>query len=145
VRVCPGQSSVYRWDRLPSEGTGCSLLHRHQTPGRKANRSSEADPALHVDGTCKEAHGMPGYTRTGDRIKGREALDALEASGKLVCSPADVARVIDKDHKTVYSALERGEIPHTRIGQRYHISIAWLRRQVDGTEPAQAERAAIAS
>jgi hypothetical protein len=88
---------------------------------------------------------MPGYTPSRDRVKGRAALEALEARGRLFCYPAEAARVIDKDHKTVYAALERGEIPHTRIGQRYHISIAWLRRQVDGTEPAQVERAAVAS
>jgi excisionase family DNA binding protein len=74
---------------------------------------------------------MPSYVRTSDRVKGREALEALEASGRLFCYPAEAADVIDKDHKTVYAAIERGEIPYTKIGQRYHISIAWLRRQVD--------------
>jgi hypothetical protein len=83
---------------------------------------------------------MTDYIPRRDRVKGLAALTALEDSGKLFCYPADVARVIDKDHKTVYAALERGEIPHTRIGQRYHISVAWLRRQVDGTGEAEQAR-----
>jgi len=87
---------------------------------------------------------MPGHNP--NRIKGLAALTALEDSGKLFCFPADVARVIDKDLKTVYPALERGEIPHIRIGQRYHISVAWLRRQVDGTgEPEPGRQAGSAA
>jgi hypothetical protein len=81
-----------------------------------------------------------GYIPSRDRIKGLAALEALEASGRLFCYPADVANVIDKDLKTIHAALSRGEIPHTRIGQRYHISIAWLRRQVDGLGSPQADQ-----
>jgi hypothetical protein len=90
-----------------------------------------------------EAHGMPGYDPT--RPKGLVALTALEETGHLFCYPQDVADVLVKDLKTVYLALERGEIPYTRIGQRYQISLAWLRRQVDGIpdpQPAQAGTAA---
>ena len=72
-----------------------------------------------------------------DQLKGAAALAALEASGQLFCFPADVAAVIGKDLRSVYAALNRGEIPCIRIGQRRHISVAWLRRQVDGEpEPA---------
>jgi hypothetical protein len=69
-----------------------------------------------------------------DRPTGAAALAALEASGKLFCYPADVAAVFDKDRDTIYLALERGEIPHTRLGQRYQIPVAWLRRQVEGLD-----------
>jgi excisionase family DNA binding protein len=76
------------------------------------------------------------------QLKGGAALAALEARGELFGFPADVADVFGKDLKTVYRALENGEIPHTRIGQRYQISTAWMRRQVDGADaPQQARRA----
>jgi excisionase family DNA binding protein len=76
------------------------------------------------------------------QLKGAAALAALEARGELFGFPADVADVFGKDLKTVYRALENGEIPHTRIGQRYQIPVAWMRRQVDGTDvPEQARRA----
>jgi len=80
---------------------------------------------------------MPGYTRTSDRARGLAALTALEDSERLFCYPQEAADVMGCDFKTVYSALERGEIPHTRIGQRYHIPVAWLRRQVDGLDRPQ--------
>jgi hypothetical protein len=77
-----------------------------------------------------------------DKIKGEAALAALEAQGKTFGFPADVADVFGKDVKAVYLALERGEIPHVRIGQRYQISVAWMRRQVDGVDvPELAGRA----
>jgi hypothetical protein len=76
------------------------------------------------------------------RLKGAEALAALESQGKLFGFPADVADVFNKDVKVVYRALERGEIPYTRIGQRYQISVAWMRRQVDGVEAPELARRA---
>lgn len=80
-----------------------------------------------------------------DQLKGAAALAALEEQGKLFCYPADVAAVIGKDLRSVYTALERGEIPHTRLGQRYHIPVSWVRRQVNGEpEPAQAVNAGVA-
>jgi excisionase family DNA binding protein len=77
-----------------------------------------------------------------DRPRGRAALDALEASGKLFATPQEVAAVMGRDFKTIYPAMERGEIPFTRIGQRYQISMAWLRRQVDGVPDRTAAGAA---
>jgi hypothetical protein len=88
---------------------------------------------------------MTGYIPSRDRVKGLVALTALEEAGRLFCFPADVANVLDKDVRTIYDALERDEIPHTRIGQRYHISVAWLRRQADGIEPEPAQRAGSAA
>ena len=62
-----------------------------------------------------------------DELKGAAALAALEARGDLFCHPADVAAVLGRNLKTIYPALERGEIPHTRVGQRYSIPVAWLK------------------
>ena len=75
-------------------------------------------------------------------LKGAALVDALEAAGRSFAYPAEVAAVFDKDTKTVYLALERGEIPYTRIGQRYQISVAWMRRQVDGLDSSQPVRQA---
>jgi hypothetical protein len=83
-------------------------------------------------------HGTNGLT-------GEAVLAALEAAGKTFGYPADAAVVFEKDIKTIYLAMERGEIPHTRIGQRYHIPVAWMRRQVDGhVSPQPARRAGVA-
>lgn len=66
------------------------------------------------------------------KLKGAAALKALEREGNLFASPADVAVIMRRDIRTIYAGLERGEIPSTRVGQRYQVPMAWLRRQVDG-------------
>jgi hypothetical protein len=66
------------------------------------------------------------------KAKGAALLAALEKEGNLFASPADVAGIMRRDIRTVYAGLERGEIPSIRVGQRYQISLAWIRRQVDG-------------
>ena len=78
-------------------------------------------------------------------LRGAEALNALVAQGKLFCYAQDVADVMERDPRTVYDAIKRGEIPHTRIGQRYQVPVAWLRRQVDGTEAEQVRCAGSAA
>jgi len=76
-------------------------------------------------------------------LKGAAALAALEARGELFCFPADVAAVLGRNLKTIYPALERGEIPFTRVGQRYSIPVAWLRRAAEGLDtPELARRSA---
>jgi hypothetical protein len=67
-----------------------------------------------------------------ERLRGAAALEALEAAGKLWATPAQTADVLERDLKATYLALERGEIPSNRIGQRYNVPVAWLRRQADG-------------
>ena len=62
------------------------------------------------------------------QLRGTAALKALESEGRLFASPAQVAAIMDRDIRTIYGALERGEIPSTRIGQRYSIPVAWLRQ-----------------
>jgi hypothetical protein len=66
------------------------------------------------------------------QLRGAPALEALEAAGKLWATPAQAADVLERDLRAVYTALERGEIPNNRVGQRYNVPVAWLRRQADG-------------
>jgi hypothetical protein len=79
-------------------------------------------------------------------LKGAAALAALDEQGKLFCYAADVAAVFDKDLRTVYTAMDRGEIPSVKMGQRRQIPLAWVHRQVEGTDaPEQARRAGSAA
>jgi excisionase family DNA binding protein len=64
-----------------------------------------------------------------DQLRGAAALAALEKRGDLFTSPAEAARILKLDVRTVYGALERGQIPHTKIGQKYQIPVSWLRKQ----------------
>jgi hypothetical protein len=73
-----------------------------------------------------------------DQLKGAEALAALEKDGDLFASPAWTARIMRRDIRTIYAAIKSGEIPSIKIGQRYSVSVAWLRRQVDGVPEASA-------
>ncbi len=75
------------------------------------------------------------------QLKGAAALTALEKDGRLFATPAEAAVILRRDVRTIYGGLERGEIPNTRVGQRFQIPVAWLRRQVDGLpEPARDAR-----
>ena len=67
-----------------------------------------------------------------DQLKGAEALAALEKDGHLFASPAWTARIMRRDIRTIYAAIKNGEIPSIKIGQRYSVSVSWLRRRVDG-------------
>ena len=60
----------------------------------------------------------------------QDALAALD--GKLFTGVPETATVIDADQRTVRRALEAGEIPGVRIGQRWRIPVAWLREQAAG-------------
>ena len=66
------------------------------------------------------------------QLKGAAALKALEEADRLFAYPSEVAAVLERDLKTVYLGLRREEIPSTRIGQRYQIAMAWLKRQAAG-------------
>ena len=77
----------------------------------------------------------------GHQLRGAAALVALETEGRLFATPAEAAAVMRRDVRTIYAGLERGEIPSTRVGQRFHIPVAWLRRQADGpSEPVRDAR-----
>jgi hypothetical protein len=72
-----------------------------------------------------------------DQLRGAAALTALEEAGKLWAIPAEVAAIMERDLKSVYAGLERGDIPSIRIGPRYQVSVAWLRRQANGVPDPQ--------
>jgi hypothetical protein len=76
------------------------------------------------------------------RLKGAPALKALEEAGRLFASPVEVAAVLDRDIKSVRAAVAHGDIPSIRVGPRYQVSVAWLRRQADGVPDPQPVRAA---
>jgi excisionase family DNA binding protein len=63
------------------------------------------------------------------QLKGAAALAALEERGDLFASPAQAAAILKLNLRTVYAALERGEIPSTRVVTLYKIPVAWLRQQ----------------
>jgi hypothetical protein len=67
-----------------------------------------------------------------DQMTSAEALADLEAQGKLFTTPAVAAIVLGRDYRTILAGLERGDIPFTRVGQRYTIPVAWLRRAASG-------------
>jgi hypothetical protein len=67
-----------------------------------------------------------------DLAEGAAVLTALEKRGDLFTSPASAALILKLDIRTVYAGLKNNEIPHTRIGQKYSIPVAWLRQQTDG-------------
>lgn len=73
-----------------------------------------------------------------EQLKGAAALAAIVQDGRLFATPAEVAAIMDRDIRTVYGALERGEVPSTRMGQRYSIPVAWLRQASGVPEQAQA-------
>lgn len=76
------------------------------------------------------------------RLKGAPALKALEEAGRLFATPVEVAAVLDRDVKSVRAAIVQGEIPSTKVGPRYQIAAAWLRRQADGVPDPQPVKAA---
>jgi hypothetical protein len=65
-------------------------------------------------------------------LKGRAALEALEQEGRLFAVPAEVAAVLERDLKSVRLGLHRNQIPHVRVGPRYQVLVAWLRRTANG-------------
>ena len=77
------------------------------------------------------------------QLKGAAALKALEEADRLFAYPSEVAAVLERDLKTVYLGLRREEIPSTRIGQRYQIAMAWLKRQAAGVPGYRPQDAAL--
>lgn len=70
--------------------------------------------------------------------KSREFVDtiaAARASSAAGLSIAEVARILDIERKTVYNAIDRGEIPAVRFGRRIMIPRERFIAIIDGTEP----------
>ena len=65
-------------------------------------------------------------------LRGAAALKALEKQGRLFAYPAEAAAILERDVRTIYAGLRNGQVPFTKVGQRYQIPVAWLRRAADG-------------
>jgi excisionase family DNA binding protein len=49
-------------------------------------------------------------------------------SDNLFAEVPETAEILQIDERTVRRAIERGNIPATRIGQRWRIPTSWLRK-----------------
>lgn len=61
-------------------------------------------------------------------VSASERLD-----GRWFVSVAEVAEVLGVDPRTVRRAIEAGEVPAVRVGQRYRVPAAWLRERASET------------
>jgi excisionase family DNA binding protein len=61
------------------------------------------------------------------------ALTLADLDGKLFAEVPEVAELLRNDARTVRRAIERGEIPAVRTGQRWRVPTSWL-RQAAGIE-----------
>lgn len=60
------------------------------------------------------------------------ALDALRASGRATISPAEAARILHLDPRTVRRACQEGSLPAIKIGSRTLIPTARLLSMLTG-------------
>jgi excisionase family DNA binding protein len=65
------------------------------------------------------------------------ALTLADLDGKLFAEVPEVAELLRNDVRTVRRAIERGEIPAIRTGQRWRVPTSWL-RQAAGLETSEA-------
>jgi excisionase family DNA binding protein len=57
-------------------------------------------------------------------------LDELTRAGRNFATVAETCAILDgADERTLYSMIERKEIPATRVGNRWKIPVTWLREQ----------------
>jgi excisionase family DNA binding protein len=65
-------------------------------------------------------------------------LDELIAAGRNFATAAEAKAILEVDERTIYAGIERGEIPATRMGNRWKIPVAWLRKEagLDGAPTA---------
>lgn len=63
------------------------------------------------------------------------AADRL--NGRWFATVTEAAEILHVDRRTVYRALDRGEIPGVRVGQQLRVPVAWLRERamLDGGPP----------
>ena len=64
-----------------------------------------------------------------------EVLASLD--GKLFASAPEVAAVLRSDPRSVRRSIVAGDIPATRVGPRWLVPVAWLRRAA-GLETSEA-------
>jgi excisionase family DNA binding protein len=65
------------------------------------------------------------------------AVTLADLDGKLFAEVPEVAELLRNDVRTVRRAIERGEIPAVRAGQRWRVPTSWL-RQAAGLETTEA-------
>jgi excisionase family DNA binding protein len=58
---------------------------------------------------------------------GRTAAEVLD--GNLFADVPETAEILRYDERTVRRAIEAGEIPAVRAGERWRVPTAWLRAQ----------------
>lgn len=63
-------------------------------------------------------------------------LDDLD--GRLFADVPEVASITGRDERTVRRAAAAGEIPSTKVGNKYMIPTAWLREQARQDPPPAA-------
>jgi excisionase family DNA binding protein len=58
--------------------------------------------------------------------------------GRLFADVPQAAAILSRDERTVRKAAAEGEIPATKVGQKWLIPTAWLREQAGLAAPAPA-------
>lgn len=58
--------------------------------------------------------------------------------GRLFVAPVQAARVLGVDRRTLYRAIEAGDVPAIKVGAQWRVATAWLRAaaQVPGDAEA---------
>lgn len=65
------------------------------------------------------------------------ALTIADLDGRLFAEVPEVAQLMRSDARTIRRAIERGEIPAVRTGQRWRVPMSWLRKAA-GLETSEA-------
>lgn len=64
------------------------------------------------------------------------AAEALRRiSGRLFATSTEAGAILGVDPRTLRAAIERGEIPATRVGVAWRVPVSWLRAQVHVASP----------
>jgi excisionase family DNA binding protein len=60
--------------------------------------------------------------------------------GRWFATVTEAAEILHVDRRTVYRAIDLGEIPAVRVGQQLRVPVAWLRERamLDGGPPTPA-------
>ncbi|MFG5720305.1 helix-turn-helix domain-containing protein [Streptomyces murinus] len=61
-------------------------------------------------------------------------VTAARLRGRWFATVAETAEVLHVDPRTVYRAIDLGEIPAVRVGQQLRVPVAWLEAQAMLTE-----------
>lgn len=87
---------------------------------RDTDRDTEVPPRLdrRIEGHRGTGFGKPGHTGAMNTTKERiETIDQLVETKRGTLSPAEVAAVVGVDHRTIYRAIEDGQLPCIELGK----------------------------